>query len=71
MPSVSDGPNLDLPRLIGVLNRHEVEYLLVGGALQPRRTERSAKLKTRTAWCAENVPIWSALRQRCVNCTRG
>lgn len=31
MLSVSDGPGLDLPRLIGVLNRHEVEYVLVGG----------------------------------------
>jgi hypothetical protein len=31
MPSVSEGPNLDLPRLIGVLNGHEVEYILVGG----------------------------------------
>ena len=30
-PSVSEVPSLDLPRLIGVLNRHEVEYLLVGG----------------------------------------
>jgi hypothetical protein len=31
MTPISDGPSLDLPRLIEVLNRHEVEYLLVGG----------------------------------------
>ncbi len=31
MPLTGDGPELDLPRLIEVLNRHEVEYLLVGG----------------------------------------
>src|SRR5665213_3976637 len=29
MTPISDGPSLDLPRLIEVLNRHEVEYLLV------------------------------------------
>lgn len=27
-----DGPPADLPRLIEVLDRHEVEYLIVGGA---------------------------------------
>jgi predicted nucleotidyltransferase len=31
MPSL-DGPPHDLPRLIEVLERHEVEYLIVGGA---------------------------------------
>ena len=31
MPLTGAGPELDLPRLIEVLNRHEVEYLLVGG----------------------------------------
>jgi predicted nucleotidyltransferase len=30
MTPKSEGPSLDLPRLIEVLNRHEVEYLLVG-----------------------------------------
>src|SRR5580658_9371613 len=31
MPGL-DGPRLDLPRLIEVLDRHAVEYLIVGGA---------------------------------------
>ena len=31
MPAL-DGPPHDLPRLIDVLDRHEVEYLIVGGA---------------------------------------
>lgn len=31
MTPKGEGPSLDLPRLFEVLNRHEVEYLLVGG----------------------------------------
>jgi hypothetical protein len=31
MPEL-DGPPHDLPRLIDVLDRYEVEYLIVGGA---------------------------------------
>ncbi|HEY1651299.1 MAG TPA: hypothetical protein VGG09_05405 [Acidimicrobiales bacterium] len=30
--SKADGPPYDLPRLIEVLNRYEIEYLIVGGA---------------------------------------
>lgn len=48
MLSVSDGPGLDLPRLIEVLNRHEVEYLLVGGVAA---TAHGAERETEDADC--------------------
>lgn len=44
MPEPSDGPAHDLPRLLEVLDRHGVDYLMVGGAAAyaygiDRRTE--------------------------------
>jgi len=43
-----DRPDLDLPRLIEVLNRHEVDYLLVGGIAA---TAYGAERKTDDADC--------------------
>ena len=48
MTPISDGPSLDLPRLIEVLNRHEVEYLLVGGVAA---TAYGAERETEDADC--------------------
>jgi hypothetical protein len=44
-----DGPSHDLPRLIEVLDRHEVEYLIVGGA-PPMPMAPSVRPTTQTAW---------------------
>ena len=48
MTQKSEGPSLDLPRLIEVLNRHEVEYLLVGGVAA---TAYGAERETEDADC--------------------
>jgi len=48
MPTASDGPELDLPRLIEVLNRCGVDYLLVGGVAA---TAYGARRETEDADC--------------------
>jgi hypothetical protein len=48
MTPISDGPSLDLPRLIEVLNRHEIEYLLVDGVAA---TAYGAERETEDADC--------------------
>src|SRR5665213_1031200 len=48
MPTTSNGPELDLPQLTEVLERHGVDYLLVGGIAA---TAYGAKRETEDADC--------------------
>jgi hypothetical protein len=50
LQAARDGPELDLPRLTDVLNRDNVEYLLVGSIAA---TAYGADERTRTAWQRE------------------
>jgi len=64
-----DGPPHDLPRLIEVLDRHGVEYLIVGGAAA-LPTVASGRPKMPTAWCAGIGSTSTGLPRLSANCTR-
>lgn len=67
MPELEGRP-YDLPRLIEVLDRHQVEYLIVGGAAAFAYGP-SARPKTPTAWYAESGPTSTGLPPPSASCT--
>jgi hypothetical protein len=60
--SATDGPSLDLARLIDALNRPGVEYLLCGGAAATAYGAKRDR-RTLTASCDVIRPTWIDWRQ--------